>query len=357
MNELMALEIADQPGALRVSLPQLRTQATQLTLLPGGALHFTGSGDSYIAPLALRFAYQRYLSRPVEAWPAMEAAHYAPLLAGDTLVAISISGEARRTIEAAQSALNLGAQMVAIGGNAQSTLTRLATAALILPVASRSRATPHTIDYSLTLLALAVLLERLHGQPLTLLDALPDLVQQTLDMGEGPIATLAPHLAHAPKFCFLGAGPSYATALYAAAKFWEAAGIAAYTFQLEEFAHGPHLMLDPQDVVVVIAPAGPSLPRAFEICGGLDTLGLATVIVTDQPATFGTRTTLVTAQIDEPWSPFLTCLPLQQLCLQVANARGYDVVTKTGRLPDPQRWETAHKLWVRESKVRPRGNR
>src|SRR4030067_2603563 len=106
MNEQMYNEILDQVHAIRNSLPNLRSQ--HMALLPNittkPSVIFTGSGDSYFAPLALQYAARKYLSCNVRVLPALEAARYWRFDPQDLLVAISFSGETARTNEAAQKA-------------------------------------------------------------------------------------------------------------------------------------------------------------------------------------------------------------------------------------------------------------
>ncbi|MFN8457994.1 MAG: hypothetical protein U0401_25640 [Anaerolineae bacterium] len=93
MNELMREEILDQPEALRQSLTRLREQSAQLMLTKPSwqRIIFTGSGDSYLASLALEYAARHYLELEVHVLPAQIAARYWSFKPGDLLVAISIS--------------------------------------------------------------------------------------------------------------------------------------------------------------------------------------------------------------------------------------------------------------------------
>jgi len=349
MNELMLAEIEDQPGVLRQSVAPLREQAAGLRLPDGPrAIYFTGCGDSYIAALASRLAWQEQLELIVEPLRPMEAWCYTRFRPGDIVVCTSISGEVRRTIEAARVARAGGAEVVAITGKPTSTLARVAEGgALILPVLSRSRSTPHTTDYLTSLLALAVLLERVSARPIPLLDRLASLVAGTLASLPTLIEQVAAAVVGARTIYLLGAGPSYATAAYGAAKLWEAGGIAASPHELEDFCHGPHLMLAPRDAAILVAPSGRSFERAIQLLPGFGELDVTTVVVTDADAGAIASPVLPVARVPEEWSPFLTSLPLQLLTLAVANLRGYDVASKVGRIPHPERYEDVMRTWVR----------
>lgn len=335
MNELMRSEILDQPGALEESLASLRGQLDAAGLAQRwSAVVFTGSGDSYCAPLALQYAARLLVRAPVSVLPALEAARYFPFSPGMLVVTISVSGEAKQTVESARTARDAGASVLSITGNAESTLAGLATRRLLLEFRSRSRRTPHTTDFLTTLLAVAAIVEALGGERVAILDELPAAVGELVAAHEQPCLELGRELAARDRFVFLGAGPSFAVAQYGAEKFWEAGGLEAHAFELDEFAHGAHFLLEPGDPVFVLAPAGRSSARVEEICEGLYGLGARVVALAD-------------SALPEEWSPFATAVPVQWLCWAIATAKGYDVERKDGRHADPGPYELAHERWVK----------
>ncbi len=349
MNKIMRDEILDQPGAIRQSLPQLRSQIDRLGLKinSGQKIIFTGSGDSFIAPLALLFAARLHCPANVYVLSALDAAHYWSFSANDILVPISISGKAIRTVEAAQLARKKGANVLAITANADSNLAAISDHSIIIPFQSRSRITPHTTDYLTTLLAISGLLEHLAGNRFSILDSLIDTVTQQVRDFEGPLTEIGYSLRENNQFYFLGGGPHFATAFYAAAKFWEVGGLLAGAFDLEEFAHGPHLMVKAGDPVFIVAPNGGSIERARQIVDGLRELTTELYVITDAKSNFPGIHSLIVPTIAEEWSAFTTTIPLQWLCWGVANAKGYDVVKKDGLHDNPESYEAAHRKWVR----------
>lgn len=355
MNELMHAEIWDQPAALRQSLKPLRAQATSAAryLKSARRIIITGCGDSYFGALALQRAYQMYIPVPVDALPAMEAAQYVDFHPGDVLVAISVSGEVKRTLEAVGSARGGSANVVAITAQPESTLAKSSDAVLTLPVPSRSRKTPHTTDFVSTLLALVTLLESGANQTFTELDSLSEQVESVISSLESKCVAFASAIVPTAQFFFLGAGPGWAVAQYCAAKFWEAGGLRGYAFELEEFAHGAQFLLAPGDAVMVIAPDDRSQPRAMEMWGGFEQLGARPLVVTGLLAGFPAESTLAIPNMSPVASPFVACLPGQLLTLSVANVRGYDVVSKAGHVPDPALYEQVHRNWTGGSALRP----
>ena len=347
MNEIMRDEILDQPSAVEHCLPILRDQAKNAAahITRSGRLIMAGSGDSYFAGLALQSALRARTAAEVHAITALDAARYWSYRPGDVLIAISISGESARVLEAANAATAAGAHLLAISSNGESSLARLSPTPLVIPFRSRSRATPHTTDYMTTLLALAVLAETCAGRRESFLDALPSLVDKTVTGLEAPSCALAERMAAAETIFFLGAGPNVGTAQYAAAKFWEAGGLRAAAFDLEEFGHGPHLQVDAGDAVCVLAPTGQIVDRASAIARGLAQIHAACIRIGDTKTT--TSADLTVSWVDEDWSPLLLCIPLQWLTWAVTTVKGCDVLSKDYRHANAKDYETVHWQLVR----------
>ena len=349
MNEMLRDEILDQPEAVRQTLPAVRSQLVGLRAEPArfARLIYTGSGDSYFAPLAFEYAARMLLKQAMRALPAREAARYWRFTSDDMLIAISISGEAACTIEAARVARASGAFVLAVTASPDSALARVSSATLTLPFRSRSRQTPHTTDYLSTLVAVAAHIEWAASRRVAELDDLAEIVSRSAGRLEAESRRLAQELVAAGRFTFLAAGPNLANAGYAASKFYEAGGLPAFYFELEEFAHGPHLMVEAGDPVFILAPSGQSLKRAGVILDGLHQIQAIAVGIGDDPRAFADAPVLQTAALPEEWSPLVTCLPLQWLCWAVATARGYDVLAKDGIHRNPAAYESAHRAWVR----------
>lgn len=356
MNDTMWLEIQSQPAALQENLGPLRTSAKNEALLAQSfkRIFIAGCGDSFIAPFALRQLYQEYLDVAVEPLPSMEASQYVRFRRDDLLICISVSGSVKRTVEAELSARAAGARVLAITGNRESRLAQNSDATLIMPVLSLSRKTPHSVDYLITLLALAVVLEILSGHRLEQLDTIGSVVGDGLRALVKPCTNASPELARCEHFYLLGAGPHWATAQYGAAKLWEAGGLLASAIELEEFAHGAHLMVKEGDAVFVIATEGYSLRRAAEFVTGFAALGARAYVITDSPGAFKGFSTFAIPSIAEEWSPFTACLPLQLLCWGIANSLGLDVISKIGCIPNINVFDGVQGFWTRETIEYPR---
>jgi translation initiation factor 2B subunit (eIF-2B alpha/beta/delta family)/D-arabinose 5-phosphate isomerase GutQ len=155
MNETMQREIRAQAEVLPSCLSPL-ADAVGAVRKPEGRIFAGGCGDSAFAPAALAEVF-RSLDLDVRATTAMDLAGYCPLRPTDTVVLSSISGGTRRTVEAALAARHAGARVVALTCRDDSDLAALADHLVLLPFTPISRKTPHTLDYLVTLQALAML--------------------------------------------------------------------------------------------------------------------------------------------------------------------------------------------------------
>jgi glucosamine--fructose-6-phosphate aminotransferase (isomerizing) len=346
-NELMLRDIHSQGDALAQGLNSLRADARGMGRPTYDRVVLSGSGDSYIAAVAVEALFQHHLTTPVVARTSLDASRYRRPVASDLVVAISVSGEAARTVELGKRARVAGATTVAVTAAADSSLATSVDHVFAIP-APIDRSIPHSRDYAVTMLALGCLLERLCGDALPELEALPvivpDLVATSLEL----LAGLPPT---AGRTWFLGAGPDRATAMYGSLKFWEAAGLESWWDDLEEFGHGSQLMARPGDRAVLIAD-GPGCQRAVEMLPGLRTMGLEVLLVGGSAlAGHDVLHVLTGGRVGPLWHPFVSTPPLQVLTYVEANHRDLDVsVPLDGQAHGPA-YDQVHVEWVKQSRI------
>lgn len=320
-NDTMRREIEAQPRVLAELLPTLRSNLLRPERQPGRVLA-GGCGDSFFAAYALSGTFDE-LAIPYVPVTAQELVSYAHIARDDLVILISISGETARTVEAAHVTAAAGADTLAITCNPVSSLARASRSTLVLPYQPISRKTPHTLDYTVTLLALALTAERVAGQKIDALAQLPELMGTAIANLVNPAEAAARGVTERTKFFFLGAGPHRGTAMYGAAKFYEAGGLIALHEETENFVHGMNFMLEPGDIVSLIAPSDPALYRVQELVNGLNELGA--VVVSHSDADIGTQHVLRLPQMPRNLFPFLACLGPQLLCHAVAQALGLNL--------------------------------
>jgi len=350
VNELMWREMQSQPDDLAAALPDLRRQAASLGSLAPERVVLTGSGDSLFAALSLEMAFSAELGLPVWAAPSAAAARYGRGRIDGLTIVISVSGEVRRTIEAAMSAHNAGGTVLAVTAGAQSTLAREADAVIVMPEPI-TRSTPHTRDYTMTLLALLTALEGLTGRPIPELDGWPAQVRGILADAAGWADGLAAtHAAAKRPAWFLGMGPDRGTAAYGALKFWEAGGSAAWWDDLEEFGHGSQLAARPGELAILFA-CGPAAGRAHEMRDGIARMGLVPQLIGDGAG--GSLGGLQLPSIRPELSPLYTSIPTQALAHAFATARGIEVELPLGGDPLGEVYDDVHRDWMRNSRLEP----
>jgi glucosamine 6-phosphate synthetase-like amidotransferase/phosphosugar isomerase protein len=211
-----------------------------------------------------------------------------------------------------------------------------------------TRHTPHSRDYTLTLLALAVLLERLAQERFEPLDRWPEVTRDVLGRA---FAELPGWVDDSPQTIFLGAGPDRATARYGALKFWEGGAMRAIWDELEEFAHGSQLMAVPGQSAVLIGGAE-AIDRAEEFLSGLRRMEIAARLVTDR-AGRGLERFTVPDLGGASWMPLVSCLPLQVLTYLTVQRRGIDLSLEMGGAPYGPLYGEMHVEWTKHSVIDP----
>jgi glutamine---fructose-6-phosphate transaminase (isomerizing) len=89
-----------------------------------------------------------------------------------------------------------------------------------------------------------------------------------------PVArTLADDWDNASSFVFVGGGPNYGTALFAAAKLLEASGDIGIGQDTEEWAHLEYFARTPDTPTIVISAGGRDMSRAIEVIEAAKAIG------------------------------------------------------------------------------------
>ncbi len=312
--EDMMYEIAHQSYAVEAALEQIEEQVARLpeTVLKNTTqVYITGCGDSYFAGIAAQMAFHTFARVPTIPVEALEFGRYvAEVVPKDTLVlAISNSGKATRTVEAAQRATDVGAFSVAVTGTPESRLAHAARHVLNQRVERDGRALtmPSNLEntggrpsfglsnylVSLTTLLLVslrmgILRGHLSANEAKQLKAeillAAKAIDETVELCREPADLLASEFAENDKIMILGGGPSLGMALFYGAKTYELARINGNVQQLEEWAHEQFFLTGSDSRLMIIAPPGRSSSRALEILDTALQLGAHCSVVTEMEA-------------------------------------------------------------------------
>lgn len=346
-SDVMWQEIEAQPQVIHELIPQLRDTLSSFSFQPKRVLA-GGCGDSYFGAYALRGIFEQ-ANIPYTAATAQELASYTRFFVGDLVVLISISGGTKRTVDAARVARRAGARTLAITCNPDSALAESCHDTLVLLYQPISRKTPHTLDYTVTLLALALVVERITGKQFERLEKLPDLVRKALPEILEVATDAVRNINERTKHFFLGAGPNRGTAMYGAAKFHEAGGLLGFHEETENFVHGMNYMLEPDDLVIMIAPDDPAAFRAQELVEGLEKLDVRVVGLSE--SSFGARYSMKLPPASTELIPFLSCLGPQVLCYAAANELALSIEQERAGRSRGTLHVSVQKDWMKDTRV------
>lgn len=234
--DLMEREIGSQPEKLALYASESRRTRDRRYQDPSKIV-FTGSGDSYSASL-----FAHYLSRGIAA----ASDPYELLLAPEecknkTVVITSVSGRTRANVELAKQLKSIARNRIAITANPISPLAKGCDQVIRLPYTSAGSVTPGTLSFTLTILTVASMIQRLPN-----LHRLENL-EARAKTGAQRVKTIS------QKFLFIGAGVGYALAAYGAFKIHEILGQQAEYEHTEQVGHSKLFSLRKTDNIVCFA--------------------------------------------------------------------------------------------------------
>jgi glucosamine--fructose-6-phosphate aminotransferase (isomerizing) len=294
------------------------------------AVYLVGCGDSYYAGHAVRHAFDEWTGLRVEPVEALEFARYVAPRASSTdlVVATSVSGQVGRTLECVESANRRGLPSIAITGTPASRITELTDAVIDHGIRVREPGpVPQTVHYlanQTTLLLTALLIGQARGvvSASTVESHLQAIVRVLrgihllANTARGPIAAWVRERQAPEPLVIVGAGPNYATALFATAKLIEAALVLSVPQELEEWAHEQYFLTGPRLPTVLIAAPGPSEDRLVPTARAIASVGGECVAIgpprlAELASVAGTW--WATPECPEALSPLLFKVPIELL--------------------------------------------
>ena len=205
-----------------------------------------GCGDSHHAAVALEMAFSSWSGRRVRAAPSMTAARYlTPRFQatnmGSLLIGISVSGEVARTIEAVELANAQGVHTLAMTGNRESSLARAAQMTLSMQTPPAPTG-PGLLSFLGSLMlgyaAAEALSEKSKRDEIAnSMMELPEALEPWLEAEARAGGDFAEKIGGLSPVVFIGSGPAFGMAMFAAAKLVEAAGVSSWGQDVEEWAH------------------------------------------------------------------------------------------------------------------------
>jgi glutamine---fructose-6-phosphate transaminase (isomerizing) len=234
-------------------------------------------------------------------------------------VAVSQSGGSPDLVRSVEVARQQGALTLAVTNNPSSELAAAAEIHVDV-LAGSERSVAATKSYTAELLALYLLFGQVRGAGQA--TRLPELGERVLACDVGNVAQ---RYRFAHRLIITGRGYSYATACEAALKLMETCYLSAQAFSGADLLHGPLATVDAQVPVLAIVSEGASgramLPVLSRLAGRRADI---VVIGTGAAPQHLAGRIALPGGIPEELSPLLEILPLQQLSLHLAIARGED---------------------------------
>lgn len=323
-----------EPQALRSALATTNAglDAADLTSLRSGTIGLIGIGASLYA--ALSGASQlRAQGRRAIALAGGEL--YDPAVdAADAYIAVSASG---RSIEPAK-ATSLRSRAVTFGIAQSADTPMQASVGQMIGTGSGVDSGPNTTSYLGSLLALALIAERV-GTPSGFdWSQIGDLLEQTRKSTADAVARASTLLAGKRSIDCVGANVAYGTAGYTALLLREAVRVPAQNWDTLNFLHGP---MEPNDsgTGVIVFGDGREVQLAQDLAG----FGIATVLVTTHDVADSDN--LVVVRV--PATPnglataILSALPAQLIIADLAESAGLPVCVFRYRQTDTKLPEQA----------------
>ncbi len=316
-------------------------------------LFLVGIGTSYHAAQIGEYLVRAYdSSLDTYAYQAFDFALYGPQLKStDCVIAISHRGNKTYTLNSLNHARELGCYTALITGEDSAASSSNISVDTILHTVAQEKSSAHTISYVGALAVLSSLVRHLGYyrtglrilQKDFLYEQIPR-VLQTILKKENEIALLARQHVKRRRFWLVGGGPSAVTAHEAALKIKETSYLQAEGMSIEAMLHGPFQCSGPEDLFILISPAGKAQARVLELVALVKEIGAEQLIFSDETSKLSQQD--LTGACIVPAMPevftALTCLiPLQLFAYYLALESG---TNPDGFRLEDQRFASARKL-------------
>lgn len=298
----------------------------------------TACGTSWHAALIAEYLFEDLARIPTEVEYASEFRYRNPIINQDDLIiALSQSGETADTLAAVKLAKEKGALIYGVVNAIGSSIARETDcgsyihAGPEIGVASTKAFTSQVTVLTLMALYLGkvrgTIQEAYFRQLLASLESVPSKVARILAKDE-QIKYIAGEIRNASNALYLGRGYNFPVALEGALKLKEISYIHAEGYPAAEMKHGPIALIDMYMPVIVIA----TNKSAYEkIVSNIQEVkarkGVVIAIVTEGDEIIKPLADYIIEipEIEEPFTPLLSVVPLQMLAYHIAVMRGCNV--------------------------------
>lgn len=337
--------VTAQPQTFAEVVKRVRPDAERAApaLATARQIYLVGIGTSFHAVQSgQQFFIHSGATVPIHAVHSFDFALYGPALSPeDCVIVVSHRGAKQYSLAALKRASEAGCSTLLITGLSA---PETEYASVTLRTTPPEKSSAFTVSYMGALAVLAVLAEvtgeQITGQPVQarsfLTQELPACLQSCLET-EAQMAALAPKHLHQRRIWLVGGGPAGVLAQEIALKIKETSYLQTEGCTVEEILHGPLQAAEPEDLFVLIAPAGAAQERVFQLAAMLAEIGTPYLVFDDGSA----RSIYPAAEahcsvpaVPEAFSALTCLLPLQLFTYHLALAAGTN--PDSFRLEDPR---------------------
>jgi glucosamine--fructose-6-phosphate aminotransferase (isomerizing) len=289
-------------------------------------LYFIGCGTSYHAASVGAVYFAQLAGRAVIPILAPQfIAQYAPAVDhSDVGLFVSQSGETKDVLNALEAAEAKGMACFGLANVVGSTLTK--SASLCLPLCCGYEiSVPATKTFTNQVVTFLYLAYKMANKDVRELDAIPDLMDKTLEMVAPQIKAIAKDINEWNDMYCLGYGATYPIALEGALKLKEITYAHCEGMLSTEFKHGP-LSAVSKGFPIIFVSDGSANPLIISGINEVKVRGARTIVIAEEDARLRANgdDLVVIPKSDAQISALLGVLPLQLLSYHMSVMRGFD---------------------------------
>ncbi len=289
-------------------------------------LYFIGCGTSYHAAWVGAVYFAQLAGVPVTTVLAPQfIAQYAPTVNHDDVgIFVSQSGETKDVLNALEAAEAKGMACFGLANVVGSTLTKATSLSLPL-CCGYEISVPATKTFTNQVVAFLYLAYKMAGKDVKELDAVPDLMDKTLEMVAPQVEAIAKEINDWNDLYCLGYGTTYPIALEGALKLKEITYAHCEGMLSTEFKHGPLSAVSKGFPIIFVA--GPNdVPLIISGLNEVKVRGARTIVIAEDDSRLRANAddVIVLPKSDPQISALLGVLPLQLLSYHMSVMRGFD---------------------------------
>lgn len=289
-------------------------------------LYFIGCGTSYHAASVGAVYFAQLAGKPaIPVLAPQFIAQYAPAVGHEDVgIFVSQSGETKDVLNALEAAEAKGMACFGLANVVGSTLTK--SASLCLPLCCGYEiSVPATKTFTNQVVTFLYLAYKMAGNDVRALDAIPELMDKTLEMVEPQIKEIAKDINEWNDMYCLGYGATYAIALEGALKLKEITYAHCEGMLSTEFKHGPLSAVSKGFPIIFVAGLN-DVPLIISGINEVKVRGARTIVIAEEDARLRANghDLVVIPKSDPQISALLGVLPLQLLSYHMSVMRGLD---------------------------------